>query len=135
MKTLNEKISRYIWKVTLFWVAVILIFVVYLQITIERRRAYEISMRTFSQIEQVLEENGRELVEIQEQYRRTCLHRAETIARILEGNPDLMYDVRGLKEIARAAEVDEIHLFDSTGRILPEHIPNISGIPLIQGSK
>ncbi len=117
MKTLKKLISRYMYKITCVLVAFILIMLLYIQITIEQRQAYEASTRTISQIESVLEENQQELLRIQEEYGQTCLHNAETVARIIEGDPDVVNSVDELKRIAVSVEVDEIHIFDTTGRI------------------
>ena len=117
MKTLKKLISRYMYKITCVLVAFILIMLLYIQITIEQRQAYEASTRTISQIESVLEENQQELLQIQEEYGQTCRHNAETVARIIEGDPDVVNSVDELKRIAVSVEVDEIHIFDTTGRI------------------
>lgn len=117
MKTLKKIIRSYMFRVTLSLVTIILFIVLLLQIFNERRRTYENAMETLQQIEQVLEENQKELDEIQEEYRQTCLHNAEVIARIIEGNPEVVNDVNELKAIAASVEVDEIHIFDKTGRI------------------
>ena len=117
MKTLKKLISRYMYKITCVLVAFILVMLLYIQITIEQRQAYEASTRTISQIESVLEENQQELLRIQEEYGQTCLHNAETVARIIEGDPDVVNSVDELKRIAVSVEVDEIHIFDTTGRI------------------
>lgn len=118
MRTLKRIISRYMYQITLGLVAVILVIVLCLQIINERERAYENALETLSQIEQVLEENQTELVEIQEEYKQTSLHNAEAIARIIEGDPDVVDDLEELNKIAESMEVDEIHIFDETGRIV-----------------
>ena len=100
-----------------FLVTVILILIFIYQLTIEQNRAFENATRTISQIEQVLEKNQRELAEIQRKYRQTCLHNAETVARIIEDNHDVLNSVEELKQIAASLEIDEIHIFDTTGRI------------------
>ncbi len=117
MYTLQKIISRKIYQIIGIMVAVILVIVLYLEITNEKRLAQENATRTFLQMEQILEKNQRELEEIQEEYRQTCLHNAETIARIIEGDPDVLDSVEELKKIAASVEVDEIHIFDKTGRI------------------
>ena len=117
MDTLQKIIGRYIYRVIGISVAVILVIVFYIQILNEKKLAQESAIRTFTQMEQILEENQKEFEEIQEKYRQTCLHNAEVIARIIEGDPDVLNSVEELKEIAVAAEVDEIHIFDKTGRI------------------
>lgn len=117
MKTLKKLISGYMYRVTFVVVAVILVLLLYIQVSTEQRRAYEDADRTFMRIEAVLEENQQELAEIQEEYKQTCLHNAETVARIIEGDPDVLDDVEELKKIAESVEIDEIHIFDNTGRI------------------
>ncbi len=117
MHTLKVMIRRYMQRLAFFSVTIILVVMLYILATTEQRRAYDLSMRTFSQIEQVLEENQKELAEIEAEYKETCIHNAQTIARIIEGDPDVMYSVEGLKEIAEIVEVDEIHIFDRAGCI------------------
>jgi len=102
---------------TFISLAVTLLLIIYIQTTVEEKRVYDASMRTLSQIEHVLAENQRELDTIREKYRQTCIHNTETIARIIESDPDVMYDVAELRNIAETTEVDEIHLFDKTGRV------------------
>lgn len=103
--------------ITLFSVAVILIMVTFILVMIEQNRAYETAVKTFSQIEQILAENQKELADAQQEYTQTCIHNAETISRIIEKEPDIVYDTEELKRIAEITEVDEIHIFDNTGRI------------------
>ncbi len=117
MQTLGNIINRYIRSVTLFLVAALLVLILHLQITHERREAYAAATETFYQIGQVLEKNQAELTEIKSAYRQTCLHNAEAIAYMIEDNPSVLSSVEGLKEIAALMEVDEIHIFDTAGRI------------------
>lgn len=118
MHTLQKIISRYMYQVSGILVAVILGIVLYIEMANERELARESAIRTFSQMDQILEENQKELEAIQEEYRQTCLHNAEVIARIIEGEPDVLDSVEELRKIAASVEVDEIHIFDETGRIV-----------------
>lgn len=117
MQTLKKLISRYMYRITCILVVLILIILLFVQIKAEQRQNYETAVRTISQIESVLEENQQNLVEIQEEYRQTCLHNAELVARIIESDPAVLDDIEELKEIAASVEIDEIHIFDKTGRI------------------
>lgn len=117
MQTLGNIINRYMRSVTLFLVIALLALILYLQVAHERRQAYEAATETFYQIRQVLEKNQAELTEIKSAYRQTCLHNAEAIAYMIEDNPSVLNSVETLKEIAALIEVDEIHIFDITGRI------------------
>ena len=117
MQPLEKIISRYMRRVTCYLVAIILAIIVYIQITNEHRHAYESATRTFYQIEQVLKQNQEELKEIQKNYTETCLRNAEAIAYMIEKEPSMLGSISKLKKIAELMEVDEIHIFDKTGRI------------------
>ncbi|XCP84791.1 GGDEF domain-containing protein [Roseburia hominis] len=117
MPALRKIISRYMYQITGTLIVVILVIVLYIELTNEREIAYESAIRTFSQMEQILEENQKELQEIQEAYKQTCLHNAEAITRIIESDPDVLDNIEELRKIATFMEVDEIHIFDTTGRI------------------
>ncbi len=117
MQTLRNIISRYMRSVTFFLVITLLALILYIQIAHERRQAYETATETFYQIGQVLEKNQEELTETRASYRQTCLHNAEAIAYMIESNPSVLDSVEELKKIAALMEVDEIHIFDTTGRI------------------
>ena len=88
-----------------------------LQTLTEQKQACESATRTFEQMELILEENQKELTELETEYSQTCLHNAEAIAYLIQENPSILEDVEELKKIAVFTEVDEIHIFDNTGRI------------------
>lgn len=117
MRTLRNIISHYMMIVTFLMASLFLGIIFYFQIIQERKQAYVTAMETFYQIEQVLGENKEELADLKHDYRETCLHNAETIAYMIEGNPSILDSVEELTKIASMIEVDEIHIFDSTGCI------------------
>lgn len=117
MQTLKKIISRYMRLIACALMAAALVVVVYIQVKGAQRQAYEYATRTFAQIEQLLVQNQRELSRIQEEYSRTCLHNAQAIAYIVQNDPAILESVEELKKIAEFIEVDEIHIFDDSGRI------------------
>lgn len=117
MRTLKEIIGRYMRLITCVLVVFLLIIIVYIQIANEQRQSYEGATGIFQQIEQLLVRNQEELEEIRVEYSETCLHNAEAIAYIIEDDPTVLESVEELKNIAKFMEVDEIHIFDETGRI------------------
>ena len=118
VKTLKNIINTYMYKITCIMIIVVLVMLTFVQILSEQRREYEDSVITISQIKMLLEENQQELELIQEEYRQTCLYNAEIVARIVEGDPEVLDDVEELKLIAKSLEIDEIHIFDITGRLI-----------------
>lgn len=117
MKPLKKIISRYMNLVTLVLVCFFTIFIIYFQVADTHRQAYKDATVTIQQIEQVLEQNNAELAETREEYSQTCLYSAEAIAYLIQDNPSVLDSVDELKRIAVFMEVDEIHIFDETGRI------------------
>lgn len=117
MQTLRNIISRYMRHVTFLLVAFLLIMILCLQFSHEQKLARETAGETFYQIGQLLERNQQELDETKAAYRQTCLHNAEAIAYIIEDDPSVLDSVEELRRIAEMMEVDEIHIFDTTGRI------------------
>jgi len=117
VKNLKYLINKYMYTITTILVSIILVCVLLIQLKIEQNNAIESSEKVFIQMEPLLEDNQRNLEEIQEEYRETCLKNAEVVARIIESDPDVLNSLDELKSIAESIEVDEIHIFDTTGRI------------------
>lgn len=117
MFTLKTIISRYMRRLTSILIVMILTVIVCIQINNEHGQAYEDAMTTFFQIEQLLVQNQEELSEIREEYSRTCLHNAEAIAYMIQNHPEVLENLEELEKIAVFMEVDEIHIFDRSGRI------------------
>lgn len=135
MRTLKQIIGRFM-RLTAFILAVVILNgTVCIQINLEKSRAYDSGIRTISQIEQVLIENSKQLSEITEEYKRTCLHNAEVIDRIIDGHPEALNDVEELNRIAEMVEVDEIHFFDQTGCIYAGTHPEYYGFTFDSGEQ
>lgn len=117
MQTLRKKLSKYMQFISLILAIIILFFIAATQILTEQENARSQAYSMFTQIEQILEENQEDLQKIQKEYRETCLLNAETIAYIIENRPEILEDDSELRSLARMMEVDEIHIFDETGRI------------------
>lgn len=115
--SLKKIISKFMYLITSILVMVIFLIILIFQIKSEQNRSCESAEKAFLQFQQILAENQQELEQIEAEYRQTCVHNAETVARIIESDPTVINDVEELKEIAESVEIDEIHIFDSTGRI------------------
>lgn len=115
--SLKKIISKFMYRITSILVLTIFFIILIFQIKSEQSRAYESAEKAFLQFEQILAENQQELEEIEAEYKQTCVHNAEIVARIIESDPKVINDVEELKAIAESLEIDEIHIFDTTGRI------------------
>lgn len=135
MKTLKEIIRKYIGYVSLIFAAIILVVIGSIEIYNEQKRACEDSIQAFHQIEQKLEQNQKELEETRQEYSQTCLHNAEAIAYMLQDNPAVMSDRQELEKIAEFIEVDEIHIFDTSGCIVMGTCPEYYGYTFDSGEQ
>lgn len=137
MKNLKKIIRRYMQIITLIMVVVVVFIVVAIQIVVEQRRAYENATQTLYQMEQVLAENRKELTQTEKEYRQTCLNHASAIAYMIEKDPSLLETshIEELKKIAEFMEVDEIHIFDTTGKIFAGTNPEYYGLTMDDGEQ
>ncbi len=118
MRTLREIIKKHLRIITLIMSVVILFSICAMEIVNEQKRACDNAATAFLQIQQTLERNKEELREITTEYSQTCLYNAEAIAYLIQAEPSVSEDMEELKRIAALMEVDEIHIFDKTGRIV-----------------
>lgn len=135
MQTLKKMITKYMRTISLGVVVVGLVAIMVMQMLNEQHQARESADRIFRQMEQVLEENQKELEMLEADYSQTCLHNAEAIAYIIEDNPKVLESVDELKKIAEFVEVDEIHIFDTTGRIFTGTHPEYYDLTFASGEQ
>ncbi len=67
------------------------------------------------QMEEVLDENEKNLEELMQSIKEDYIIRAKAASYIIENNITDETDVEELKKIAKLLQVDELHLFDTTG--------------------
>lgn len=69
------------------------------------------------QIEEVLDENEKNMKELMDSLKEEYIIRAKAVSYILENKANDETDIDELKKIAELLQIDEIHLFDTTGTI------------------
>lgn len=112
-----------------------LIVVSIIQLKIVHDQAYNEGLHSLSQIEHIMDKNQQELEYIQAEYRKTCLLNARVVSRLTERSPEILYDIEELKTIASHLEIDEIHFFDSTGRIFSGTRPEYYNLTVDSGEQ
>lgn len=135
MQTLRRSIRKYINRIIWISAFVMIVIMLMFQLMSERQKAYQDANRTFLQMEQVLAENEAELIRIEEEYRQACLRAAETVSRILGGDPESLFSLDRLREIAEDTAVDEIHIFDKEGKIIFGTEPEYYGYTVDSGEQ
>lgn len=135
MKPLKKIISRYMYHTTFVLIASIVALLFFVQLFAEQRRAVDDSKRTLMQMEQVISENQKELEETKAEYYQTCLNNAEIVSEMLEAEPDAINNTYELKRIANLLEIDEIHIFDETGKIFAGTHQKYYGLKISSGEQ
>lgn len=135
MLNLKKIISRYVKIIASSLVFITFILVLVVEMLNEQWQAKKSAEVVFVQLEQILEENQQELHAVIGEYKNACLHNAETIAYMIEANPEILEDVEELKKIAEFVEVDEIHVFDEKGKIYAGTHPEYFGYTFDSGEQ
>ncbi len=135
MQTIKSIVVKNMRAITLVMVVIILLLSTVIQTFGIHQTNQENAMRIFSQVEQILEENARELEQVRAEYNAQCLRDARTLAYILEYNPAARDDIAELKRIADGMGVDEIHIFDKNGVIVAGTHPEYYGYSVHSGEQ
>ncbi len=117
MQSLKKIVLTNLQRLSVVMVILILLTAIFLQVTLVREQAKDNAQAAFVQIEQILEENREQLVSVKSDYRETCLLNAEAIAYFIQHHPEILGNVEEFRKLAVMMQVDEIHIFDTTGRI------------------
>ncbi|MDO4501303.1 MAG: response regulator [Erysipelotrichaceae bacterium] len=138
MSDLNHK-SKFNIKHIIFFVILLVFIAVFIEIGITQilidKSAEKSTTLLLNQVEKVLVDNKAREEEHTEELKETYLSYAKTIAYILDKDPVLINDVDELRKIAKLQNVDEIHIFDTTGKIVAGTEPKYYGYSFESGEQ
>lgn len=135
MQSLKELIQKESKKITLFIIFFLMIIVTFFYCITAKKEANYTAQTTFYHIEQILNENQKDLNKQKKEYRQTCIDNAQAVAYSLQENPDALYNIDELKKIAQYVEVDEIHIFNKQGVIISGTHPEYYGYSFDSGKQ
>ena len=135
MQSLKELIQKESKKITLFIIFFLVIIVTFFNCITAKKEANYTAQTTFYHIEQILNENQKDLNKQKKEYRQTCIDNAQAVAYSLQENPDALYNIDELKKIAQYVEVDEIHIFNKQGVIISGTHPEYYGYSFDSGKQ
>ena len=135
MQSLKELIQKESKKITLFIIFFLMIIVTFFNCITAKKEANYTAQTTFYHIEQILNENQKDLNKQKKEYRQTCIDNAQAVAYSLHENPDALYNIDELKKIAQYVEVDEIHIFNKQGVIISGTHPEYYGYSFDSGKQ
>lgn len=135
MQSLKELIQKESKKITLLIIFFLVIIVTFFNCITAKKEANYTAQTTFYHIEQILNENQKDLNKQKKEYRQTCIDNAQAVAYSLQENPDALYNIDELKKIAQYVEVDEIHIFNKQGVIISGTHPEYYGYSFDSGKQ
>lgn len=100
MQSLKELIQKESKKITLLIIFFLMIIVTFFNCITAKKEANYTAQTTFYHIEQILNENQKDLNKQKKEYRQTCIDNAQAVAYSLQENPDALYNIDELKKIA-----------------------------------
>ena len=133
MLHLKRIVLRYLQFYTVIMVAFLLSCALFLRCAIERYQFAENAAELFQEIETLLIDNRADFDAAQKSYEQTCLHNAEILAYLFQCSPSIMDNLEELRRLAELIEVDEIHIFDETGRMFAGTNPEYFGYTFDSG--
>lgn len=95
----------------------------------------ESSQQMFNQVAQVIKTNENELSEERDEYSGYCIQKAEMVAHFMEYEPDTINDLESMRELARVLDIDEIHIFNTQGKIYAGTHPEYYGYTVYSGEQ
>ena len=135
MQSLKELIQKESKKITLLIIFFLVIIFTFFNCITAKKEANYTAQTTFYHIEQILNENQKDLNKQKKEYRQTCIDNAQAVAYSLQENPDALYNIDELKKIAQYVEVDEIHIFNKQGVIISGTHPEYYGYSFDSGKQ
>lgn len=117
MKKIKSIVVKHLRVIAIIMLLAIIIMMLFIQIFREQQLSCANAHDMFLQIEKLLEENSEELESLRAEYSDECLKNAETIAYIIQSDPEILDDLDGLRHIAEITNVDEVHFFNRDGVI------------------
>lgn len=70
-----------------------------------------------NQVREILEKNDKEIEELKDELKEDYFIRAKAAAYIVQNRPEVVGDLEEIRKIASLLQVDELHIFDTEGRL------------------
>ena len=135
MPKIKTKVYQYLWTIVCIMVVILIAISVLASVFNEQRQAVENAEATFQRIEQIMDENQREIDLLMKDFRERSIHSANEIAYMVEHHPERLNDLNEIRTMAEFTDVDEIHFFDETGTLFSGTIPASFGMTFDSGEQ
>lgn len=90
-------------------------------------RAVESSEKKFIEITEYIKEEEKVLENVKQELSNTYLEKARLVAYIIKEKPEILNDTKGLQELQKKLNVEEIHITDAVGILTWGTVPDFFG--------
>ena len=121
--------------VTVCIVAILIGFEFFVQVSSNRKQAYQTAGILIDQVISVIENNNEKIRLHTDSLKEDYITRAKAVSYIIDQNVKLSYSKDELRKIAELIMVDEIHLFNAKGSIYAGTVPEYYGFNFDSGEQ
>jgi len=107
----------------------------YILAQINRRNAYRVTHVLLDQIVKIIDNNSRDAADLYASVKEDYKIRAQSVSYILDSRPEAIDDKFELDKIAALLFIDEINIFDKTGKIIAGTVPGYFGLTFDSGKQ
>lgn len=107
----------------------------YLQLKSAREVMYSNAELRINQVREILENNDAEIEKLKEDLQEDYFIRAKAAAYIAQNQPEVIGDLEETRKIAALLRVDELHFFDTEGRLFAGTEPKYFGYTFNSGTQ
>lgn len=132
----NRKYNAFLLSVvTVCIIAILIGFELFIQVSSNKRQAYQTAGILANQVVTLIENNNEKIKLHTESLKEDYITRAKAVAYIIDQNVKLSYSKEELLKIADLTMVDEIHLFNVKGSIYAGTVPKYYGYNFDSGEQ
>lgn len=133
--SIKKTLPRMIWGMVVCLMLLILPANIALQFYMQHQNQKESSYEVFGQLQQLLENNEKDIEYATEEFKEKCIQSAEMAAYFVEHYPTVTSDFEHTQQLAEKLHVDEIHYFTPEGKIYFGTHPEYYGFTFDSGEQ
>ena len=135
----RKSIQRKRWGKSIVLICAIIILALFLQRAIlnnvNNRNAKKTSRVLLEQVVSIIEKNETSEKELIQSLKEDYIVRAKAVSYIIDAKPEVENNTEELKKIAKLMSIDEIHLFNTKGKIYSGSVPKYYGYSFESGEQ
>ncbi len=135
MPRLKTRILRHMIIIFLLMSIILASLTIILLRNLEKQNARNEAEKMFTQIDKVLQINQHDIDNMELRLSASLLKNCDAVAYVLDKDPTIRETVESCKELAKMLQIDEINIFDESGKIIQGSEPDYFGFTMDSGEQ